>query len=125
MTVFERSLASSENPCADDVDRNLRFPVPDICGNVLVAGASKRLLSLGLALMVTPLNICAAIFVSPGRIWSGGVSVNRAALFSYKHEKFYSRYEAIGFVVSTWCTKALCYSGERVQKGLRAYWPIN
>lgn len=68
MTVFDRSLAISENPCNEDVDRNLWLPVLDIGSTVLVRGASKRLLSLGLDLQVAPLSISTAIQASPGRI---------------------------------------------------------
>lgn len=83
MTVFDRSLANSENPCIEDVERNLRLPVLDIGGTVLVRGASRRLPILGLALQVAPLSISTAIPASPGRIWRRAVCVNRAALFPY------------------------------------------
>lgn len=85
MTVFDRSLAISENPCIEDVDRNLWLPVLDIGGTVLVRVAEKSLPSLGLALQVAPLSISTAILASPGRIWRRAVCVNRAVLFPYKH----------------------------------------
>lgn len=85
MTVFDRSLANSENPCIEDVERNLLLPVLDIGGTVLVRGASKRLPSLGLAMQVAPLSISAAIPASPGRIWRRAACANRAALFLCKH----------------------------------------
>lgn len=85
MTVFDRSLANSENPCNEDVDRNLWLPVLDIGGTVLVRGASKRLPSLGLDQQVAPLSISTAIQASPGRIWRRAVCVNRAVLLQYKH----------------------------------------
>lgn len=75
MTVFDRSLANSENPCIEEVDRNLRLSVLDIGGAVLVTGASKRLPSLGLALPAAPLSISTAIDFSPGRITRRGVCV--------------------------------------------------
>lgn len=85
MTVFDRSLTSSEYPCNEDVDRSLWPPVPSIGDIVLVRGDSKRLPSLGLDLQVEPLSISTAIQASPGRIWRGAVCANRTALFQYKH----------------------------------------
>ena len=74
MTVFDLSLANSEKPCIEDVERNLRLPVllQDIGGTVLVTGASNKLPSLGLALQVAPLSISTAIPASPGLMFSGG-----------------------------------------------------
>lgn len=85
MTVFDRSLASSEKPCIEDVDRNLWLPVLAIGGTVLLRGASKRLPSLVLDLQVAPLSISTALQASPGRIWRWAVCVNRPALFQYKY----------------------------------------
>lgn len=75
MTVFDRSLANSENPCIEDVDRNLRLSVCDISGTVWVVGASKRLPSLGLTLQVAPVSISTALPASAGRIWRRAVDV--------------------------------------------------
>lgn len=85
MTVFDRSLANSEYPCIEDVDRNLWLPVLDIgVAAVLVRGDSKRLPSLGMALHEAPLSISTAIQASPGRIWMRAGCMNRAALLRYK-----------------------------------------
>lgn len=80
MTVFDRSRAISEYPCIEDVDRNLWLPVPASGGTVLVAGASKKVPSLGLALLAAPLSISAATPARARRIWRWAVCANRAAL---------------------------------------------
>lgn len=68
---MERSLASSEKPCIEDVERNLRLPVFQNGDTVLVRGDSRRLPSLGLDLQVAALSISTVTQASPGRIWKG------------------------------------------------------